>query len=118
MTKTRGDGLAGFIRAQNPANTCTVPLPIFDQARRDFEAAWRVFSAKRTEADFQEWRDQSDWTARKYAMWERGEKLPSQIPTSMMGCPCGVRFDSHDPAGSYVHCGHIYAAQAADGIRR
>jgi hypothetical protein len=25
-----------------------------------------------------------DWTARKYAMLERGEKMPSQIPTSMM----------------------------------
>jgi hypothetical protein len=77
-----------------------------------------VFTAKRTEADFQEWRDQRDWTARKYAMWERGEKMPSQIPTSMMGCPCGERFDSHDPAGSYVHRGHIYAAQSAVGIRR
>jgi hypothetical protein len=74
--------------------------------------------AKRTDGDYQAWRDQRDWTARKYAMWERGEKLPSQIPTSMMGCPCGVRFDSHDPAGSYVHRGHIYAAQADDGIRR
>jgi hypothetical protein len=31
------------------------------------------------EADFQAWRDQRDWTDRKYAMWERG------------GC-CGERF--------------------------
>jgi hypothetical protein len=30
----------------------------------------------------------------------------------MMRCPCGERFDSHDPAGSYVHRGHIYAAQS------
>jgi hypothetical protein len=35
-----------------------------DQARADFEAAW--LSAKRTEADFQVWRDQRDWTAEKY----------------------------------------------------
>ena len=33
----------------------------------------------RTEADFQEWRDQRDWTARKYAMWERGEKLQQAL---------------------------------------
>jgi hypothetical protein len=33
-------------------------------------------------------------------------------------CPCGERFDSHDPAGSYVHREHIYAAQTVDGIRR
>jgi hypothetical protein len=50
----------------------------FDEARADFEAAWRVFLSKRTEVDFQEWRDQRDWTARKYAMWEAGEGLPSQ----------------------------------------
>jgi hypothetical protein len=28
-------------------------------------------------------------------MWARGEKLPSQKPSSLMTCPCGVRFDSH-----------------------
>jgi len=37
----------------------------FDQARADFEAAWRVFLSKRTESDFQAWRDQRDWTTRK-----------------------------------------------------
>jgi hypothetical protein len=36
-------------------------------------------------------------------MWARGEKLPSQIPSSMMRCHCGERFDSHDPTGSHVH---------------
>jgi hypothetical protein len=34
-------------------------------ARADFEAAWQVFLANRTEADFEAWRDQRDWTARK-----------------------------------------------------
>ena len=37
---------------------------------------------------------------------------------SMVRCPCGKTFDSHDPPGSYSHRGHIYAAQATDGIRR
>jgi hypothetical protein len=77
-----------------------------------------VFSAKRTEADYQAWRDQRDWTERKYAMWKRGERMPSQMPSSLMTCPCGETFDSHDPGGSYVHRVHIYAAQAADAIRR
>jgi chorismate synthase len=31
-----------------------------------------VFLSKRTKADFQDWRDQRDWTARKYAMWAAG----------------------------------------------
>jgi hypothetical protein len=51
-------------------------------------------------------------------MWERGERMPSQMPSSLMTCPCGETFDSHDPEGSYVHRVHVYAAQAADGIRR
>jgi hypothetical protein len=48
----------------------------FDQARAQFEAAWEVYLPMCTEADFQKYRDQCDWTARKYAMWARGEKLP------------------------------------------
>jgi hypothetical protein len=47
----------------------------FDKARADFERAWKIFLSKRTEADFEAWRDQRDWTERKYAMWERGERL-------------------------------------------
>jgi hypothetical protein len=100
----------GFYPGSHPGEYRTGTGASFDEARGGFEEAWKVFLSKRTEADFQEWRDRRDWTARKYEMWERGEKLPSQISTTMMGCPCGARFDSHDPAGSYVHRGHIYAA--------
>src|SRR6202035_1532781 len=39
-----------------------------------------------SEADFQTWRDQQDWTEWKYAKWERGEKLPSQKRRSLMKC--------------------------------
>jgi hypothetical protein len=35
-----------------------------------------VFSAGRTEADYQAWRDQSDWTAKKYRRFDRGEPMP------------------------------------------
>jgi hypothetical protein len=108
----------GFYPGCHPGEHTYGSADTFDQARADFEAAWRVFLSKRTEADFQAWRNQRDRTAAKYAAWERGEKLPSQIPSSLMRCPCGVRFDSHDSAGSYVHRGHITAAHAADGIRR
>jgi len=38
--------------------------------------AWRTFSARRTEADYQAWRDHRDWIARKYAMRDRGEQVP------------------------------------------
>jgi hypothetical protein len=35
-----------------------------------------------------------------------------------MRCVCGVKFDSHKPEESFEHRGHIYGAQALDGIRR
>jgi hypothetical protein len=55
-----------------------------DQAKADFEKAWTVFLSKRTEADFQEWRDQQDWTERKYAMRKaRGERM--SFATAPMG---------------------------------
>jgi hypothetical protein len=41
---------------------------ILDEAKAYFRKGWAVFLAKRTEADFQECRDQRDWTDRKYAM--------------------------------------------------
>ena len=84
----------------------------------DFEVAWARLLATRTEEHFQEWRDQRDWTARKYQMWKRGGLLPSQKPNTMMRCPSGVAFNSHDPEGSLAHRRHIYAAQATYGIRR
>jgi Ni/Co efflux regulator RcnB len=35
-----------------------------------------VFLSKRTEADFQAWRDNRDWTAEKYRRFDRGERMP------------------------------------------
>jgi hypothetical protein len=51
-------------------------------------------------------------------MWERGERMPTQVPNSMMRCPCGVRFDSHKPDESDPNRQHIYAKQRSEGIRR
>ncbi|WP_375775971.1 hypothetical protein ACE103_29865 [Bradyrhizobium sp. ma5] len=65
------------------------PAGPFEQAGAAFEAEWRLLLPTPTEADFQAWRDQRDWTKRKQAMWERGEKLLSQQPSSLMCCPCG-----------------------------
>ena len=81
-----------------------------DQAKADFAKAWAVFLAKRTEADFQEWRDQQEWTERKYAMWKRGERMPSQEPSSLITCPCGQVFDSHRLEETVIHVPHITAS--------
>jgi hypothetical protein len=60
--------ICGFYPGSHPGEHQSGTAATFDQARAAFEAAWRVFLANRTEADFQEWRDQRDRTDRKYAL--------------------------------------------------
>ena len=70
--------LCGFYPGSEPGEQTAGTAETLDQARADFEVAWRRFSSRRTEADYQAWRDQRDWTARKYALWESGQRLPEQ----------------------------------------
>src|ERR1700737_3778363 len=96
----------------------SAPAATFDQARSDFEAAWKVFLANRTEADFQASRDQRDWTARKYALWDAGKKLepsshgPGLPAHRFRKCPCGGVFDMRALEENLVHVPHISAAEA------
>jgi hypothetical protein len=76
--KNRGDGLCGFYPGCHPRERTDGVAATFEQARAEFEEAWAVFLSNRAEAAFNEWRYQRDRTARKYAMWEQREKLPSQ----------------------------------------
>jgi hypothetical protein len=108
----------GFYPGTKPRQERGGTAATFDQARADFEAAWRALLPTLTEGDFDRWREARDRTAEKYAIWERRELLSSQKSNTMMRCPCGETFDSHDPASSYVHRAHIYESQATDEIRR
>ena len=108
----------GFYPGSEPGEHQSGVAATFDDACTAFERAWRVFLSHRTEADFQAWRDGRDWTERKYAMWEAGERLPSQKPNSLMRCPCGEVFDSHQLENNLIHVPHITAAHQANKIRR
>ena len=108
----------GFYPGSDPGEQEGGTAADFERARANFEEAWLAFSTRRTEADYQAWRDQRDWTAMKYAMWERGEGMPTQKPNPMMPCPCGKTFNSHLLAHTLVHVPHISAAQQRDGITR
>jgi hypothetical protein len=81
----------------------------FDQARADFEEAWRVFLADRTEADFDEYRKHRAWTAWKYAMWDSGCKLPTQLASGQSRCFCGAVIDIKGMS-QHVHIAHMEAA--------
>ena len=67
----------GFYPGSRPGECTNGIADRLEIARADFEAAWRVFLAKRTEADFQAWREQQAWTAEKYRRFDRGERMPS-----------------------------------------
>jgi hypothetical protein len=100
----------GFYPGSGPGECTNGTATTLAAARAAFEVAWLVFLAKRTEADFQAWRDDRDWTEKKYAMWVRGEKMPTQKPTSLMTCPCGQMFDSHRLEETVIQVPHITAS--------
>ena len=60
---------------------------------------------------FDEYRRDREHRAEIRAIHARGERLPSEMPSSLMHCVCGVTFDRYRPAESYDHRLHIYAAQ-------
>jgi hypothetical protein len=84
--RIRGSGPAASIRARHPGDRQNGTAATFDEARADSESARLVFLSKRTEANFQAWRDQRDWTARKYALWDAGKRL--EPPSYGPGKPC------------------------------
>jgi hypothetical protein len=55
-------------------------------------------------------RDALSLTSRQDAMLKRGERLPSQKPSSLMTCPCGQVFDSHRLEETVIHVPHITAS--------
>jgi hypothetical protein len=67
----------GFYPGSRPGECTAGTAETLDQARADFETAWRAFLAKRTDADFRAWRDHRDWTVEKYRRFDRSEWMPS-----------------------------------------
>ena len=108
----------GFYPGSNPGEQQSGASATFDEARADFGTAWQVLLSNRTEADFQAWRDQRDWTARKYALWDAGKRLeppsygPGKPAHRFRMCPCGEIFDMHGPEAVLVHVPHITATEA------
>jgi hypothetical protein len=70
----------GFYPGSRPGGCSSGSAASFEEARAAFEAAWRAFLAKRTEADFEAWRDQQAWTAEKYRRFDCGERMPTDWP--------------------------------------
>ena len=110
---------SGFIHIHNSS---TMAISMVTQIRRShvfFRSwqmpernqpfAWRVFLANRTEADFDEYRKHRAWTAWKYAMWDSGCKLPTQLASGQSRCFCGAVIDIKGMS-QHVHIAHMEAA--------
>ena len=68
--------LCWFYPGSNPGEQRSGTADTFDQARAAFEAAWLDYLPRRTEADFQAWRDQQAWAIEKYRRRDRGHPMP------------------------------------------
>jgi hypothetical protein len=66
----------GFYPGSNPGEQRYGRAASFEAARAAFEAAWREYLPKRSEADFEAWRHQEAWTAEKYRRFDRHERMP------------------------------------------
>ena len=102
----------GFYPGLEPGQRRSGSTATFDQARAHFEAAWARLLPEIPADAFEQYRRDREHRAEIRAIHARSERLPSETPSSLMRCVCGVTFDSHKPAESYDHRLHIYAAQA------
>ncbi|WP_146687897.1 hypothetical protein [Bradyrhizobium canariense] len=59
----------GFYPRSHAGHRSDGTAATFEVARAEFEQAWREYLPQCTEADFEEYRRERDWTAKKYAMW-------------------------------------------------
>jgi hypothetical protein len=96
----------GFYPGSEPGECTSGAAASFWEARAAFEAAWRVFLAKRTEADFEDCRRERASTAWKYAMWDAGCKMPTQTPDGRSRCFCGAEIETKT-ASEHVYTAHM-----------
>jgi hypothetical protein len=67
---------AGFYPGSGPGEIKGGTANTFEEAKAKFERAWLAFASSRTADDFEEWREQQEWTARKYAARDAGLPVP------------------------------------------
>ena len=96
----------GFYPGSHPGEHTSGSASTVEQARADFQEAWKVFLSHRTETDFQAWRENTPCGTLPLNEWEPGK--PCSI---FMKCPCGEIFNSHRLEENLIHVPHISAAE-------
>jgi hypothetical protein len=77
----------------------------FGAARAGFDAAWKLFLPRRTEAEFEACRRQQQWTANKYALWDAGYR--NKLGRGPIRCACGAMFNPGIHEQTMAHIEHI-----------
>jgi hypothetical protein len=102
----------GFYPPSHQGRHCDGTAETFEQARAEFEAAWREYLPKYTEADLEEYRRQEAWTAWKYAMHDAGCRMPTQCASGVARCFCGATIDIQGTA-THAYAAHMMAPHHA-----
>ncbi len=79
----------GFYPGVDPGQHRTGIAETFDDARATFQVAWVELAVTLTEANFEAWRRQRDWTAWKDRMHDLALPLPTQRAEGISRCFCG-----------------------------
>jgi len=66
----------GFYPGSQPGERCYGTAASFEAARAAFETAWQDYLPRRSETDFEAWREEAAWTAEKYRRFDRHERMP------------------------------------------
>jgi hypothetical protein len=96
----------GFYPVSHRGEVAAGTAATFEQARRNFETAWRALQPKLSEADFQAYRRQRAFVSWKHAMWDTGCKLPTQVVDGRSRCFCGTEIGIAD-VERHVHAAHM-----------
>jgi hypothetical protein len=95
----------GFYPGVEPRDYRDGTARTFKAACAAFRKAWRDLLPKLTEANFDAWRDQRDWTAWKYTMHDCGCRMPTQNPDGRSRCFCGEVIDIAG-VDRHIHAAH------------
>ena len=80
----------GFYPGCDPGEQMHGTGETFEEAKAGFQAAWDRMRPTKTEAHFELWRYQRDFTAWKYRMWDEKCQMPTQRTKDRSRCFCGA----------------------------
>ena len=98
----------GFYPGSHPRDCTSGAAATSDQARIDFEEAWRVFLADHR-GRLRRISEAPRLDSLEYAMWDSGCKLPTQLASGQSRCFCGAVIDIKG-VSQHVHVAHMEAA--------